>query len=90
MKEEIPLSIHCCLIMLCSLFMSFQESSRKAADSACKSLHKVTVRSCDGSTMSKSGKWVCGCVCMYMYMCVCAGEFLNHLNLVVKLIIYAF
>ena len=28
---------------------------RKAADIACKSLHKVTVRACDGATMDKTG-----------------------------------
>lgn len=36
-----------------------KESSRKAADLACKSLHKITVRACDGSTMSKSGMYEC-------------------------------
>jgi len=32
-----------------------KESVRKAADVACKALHKVTTRACDSSTMSKTG-----------------------------------
>lgn len=34
---------------------NLQESVRKAADIACNSLHKVTVRACDGASMDKTG-----------------------------------
>ena len=34
-----------------------QETVRNAADMACKSLHKVTVRACDVTTMSKTGEY---------------------------------
>ncbi|XP_064386642.1 proteasome adapter and scaffold protein ECM29-like isoform X2 [Halichondria panicea] len=35
-----------------------KESVRKAAATACKALHKLTVRACDGTTMSKTGTQV--------------------------------
>ncbi len=38
-----------------SFSFCLQESVRKAAATACKALHKLTVRACDGTTMSKTG-----------------------------------
>ena len=38
------------------MFICVQESVRKAAEIACKSLHKVTVRACDATTMGKTGE----------------------------------
>ena len=39
----------------CSICNKSQESVRKAAGIAYKSLHKVTVRACDGASMDKTG-----------------------------------
>ena len=39
----------------CSICNKSQESVRKAAGIAYKSLHKVTVRACDGAAMDKIG-----------------------------------
>ena len=47
---------------------------RKAADIACKSLHKVTVRACDGASMDKTGmKFFCYSGVLYIHQFLHAG-----------------
>ena len=55
---------------------------RKAADIACKSLHKVTVRACDGATMDKTGVYTnrihiifYRLILLHLYITVTLSEF---------------
>ena len=56
----------------CSIYNKSKESVRKAAGIAYKSLHKVTVRACDGAAMDKTGNIVLLCVQVLLY-CMCYG-----------------